>query len=86
MFNISKLELEAIQMESLISQLTPEQSAKLRAVIIDNLLNEKTFLPNHPFFTAIKEDEAGNFNLLKVELIDRIKSLAPQHPAKQLML
>lgn len=55
MFNLFKPNLSGINLQDLISQVTPEQAAQLlRSMIVDTLLEEKSFNPNNPFFTALK--------------------------------
>lgn len=84
MFNLFKPNLSGINLQDLISQVTPEQAAQLRSMIVDTLLEEKSFNPNNPFFTALKEDKKGSFDILKNELISKIQKLPDSHPAKNL--
>lgn len=84
MFNLFKPDLSKINLQELIGQVTPEQAAQLRSFIVDNLLEEKTFNANNPFFAALKQDSTGQFNVLKEEIVEKIKLLPESHPAKKL--
>lgn len=86
MFNLFKPDLSKVNLQDLIGQVTPEQAAQLRTFIVDALLDEKTFNLNNPFFTAIKNDKTGQFNILKDELLNKIALLPDNHPAKKLEL
>lgn len=85
MFNSFTPYLSQMNLPSLVSQITPEQSAQLRSFIVDSLLEEKTFNLHNPFFTAIQKDKKEEFTILKEEIIQKIKSLPDTHPAKQLV-
>lgn len=84
MFNLFKPDLSKINLQELIGQVTPEQAAQLRSFIVDSLLDEKTFSDKNPFFTAIKDDKTGQFNVIKEELVSKISLLPENHPAKKL--
>lgn len=84
MFNLFKPDLSKVNLQQLIGQVTPEQAAQLRSFIVDNLLEEKTFNVNNPFFNALKQDTTGQFNVLKEEIVEKIKALPETHPAKAL--
>lgn len=86
MLNLFPTDISTANLETLISQLTPEQAQQVRSVIIDALLTEKSFNLNNPFFTALREDKAGNFDILKKELFSQIKKLDDNHPAKNLSI
>lgn len=86
MFNLFKPDLSNVNLQDLIGQVTPEQAAQLRSLIVDTLLQEKTFNSNNPFFTALQNDHNNQFGILKDELIEKIAQLPDTHPAKSLFL
>lgn len=86
MFNLFKPDLNKINLQELISQVTPEQAAQLRTFIVQSLLDVKNFNEQNPFFTAIKEDKTGQFSIIKDELLNKIALLPDDHPAKNLKL
>lgn len=83
MFNL-KPDLSQFNLQELISQLTPEQSNQLRTFLVEQLLDEKTFNLNNPFFIALKKDTKGHFDILTKELKEKIQYLPESHPAKKL--
>lgn len=84
MFNFFKPNLAGLNLQDLISQVSPEQATQLRSLIVDTLLDTKSFNLQNPFFVALKNDTAGQFDILKNELIAKIQNLPESHPAKSL--
>lgn len=85
MFNLFTPDVSKMNMEQLMSQVSPDQAAQIRSFIVDNLLEEKSFNENHPFILAIKQDKNNNFKILKDELVLKITQLPESHPAKKLI-
>lgn len=81
-----KPDLSKMNLQELISQISPEQAATIRTMIIATLLDEKNFNPNNPFFDALKNDTQGHFKIMKDEMIAHIQKLPDNHPAKSLAL
>lgn len=81
-----KPDLSKMNLQELISQVSPEQAAMLRTMIVSTLLDEKTFNPKNPFFEALRNDKQGNFKILKDELVEHINKLPDNHPAKSLSI
>ena len=66
-----KPDLSKMNLQELISQISPEQAATIRTMIIATLLDEKNFNPNNPFFDALKNDTQGHFKIMKDEITSK---------------
>lgn len=85
MFNLFTPDVSKMNMQELMSQVSPEQAAQIRGFIIDHLLAEKNFNDQHPFIVALKNDTNDNFKVLKDELKQKITNLPESHPAKNIV-
>lgn len=84
MFNLFTQDVSKMNMQELMSQVSPEQAAQIRSVIVDHLLMERSFTEHHPFIVALKNDKENNFKILKDELVEKIQALPDNHPAKKI--
>lgn len=85
MFNLFTPDISKMNMQQLMSQVSPEQAAQIRSFIVDHLLQEKNFNENNPFIVALKNDKQGDFKVLKDELVEKINTLPESHPAKKII-